>query len=245
MSVDVLYLSWNRLGFTEVSFRLLIENTNWDLVDRLVIYDDESDDGTYEFLDEMLRPQTTIEKTELVRLKLGSPVRVMNRYLERTEADWFAKIDNDIAVPPGWLEELLGVVERNPEIELLGMEAGRTGYPGSAGGEGSTWEGPRGFVDGSHIGGVGLMRVEAFKTRPAISARGRFGFTQWQDHYRLVRGWICPDLMVPQLDRVPIEPYASLSAEYDALGWQRPWPVMDARWCAPYYDWLPASEEGL
>lgn len=237
--VDVLYLSWNRLEFTRTSFRCLLENTDWSLVNRLVIYDDESDDGTFEFLEERTR---FLPFVELVRLKLGSPVRVMSRYLEHTVATWFAKIDNDIAVPPGWLEALLGVVERNPEIELLGMEAGRMGYPGSAGGPGSDWVGEYGFEPGSHIGGVGLMRVEAFTTRPEIPARGRFGFTYWQDRYGPVRGWIVPDLMVPQLDRVPVEPYASLSAEYLEKGWQRSWPSMDPKWCLPYYGWLEGVE---
>ena len=48
MSLDVLYLSRNRREFTAFTFSKLIENTNWDLVDRLVVYDDSSTDGALE-----------------------------------------------------------------------------------------------------------------------------------------------------------------------------------------------------
>lgn len=244
--VEILYVAYNRLEFTKVSWNLLLENTGWDLVSRLVVYDDGSSDGTQEWLIDQCEAFDLGGPVGPAVIKRDTnnilPVNIMNHYVDRTDADWFAKIDNDIAVPPNWLEDLLGVVERNPEIELLGMQAGTVGRPGLSGGPGSEWEGDTpGFEPASHIGGVGLMRVEAFQSRRKIPAHGRFGFTEWQSRNDLVRGWICPDLLVPQLDRVPMEPYASLSAEYIAMGWQRPWPVMDARWCGPYYDWLPTE----
>jgi glycosyltransferase involved in cell wall biosynthesis len=237
--LDILYVAFNRLEYTKVTWNLMLENTNWDLVNGLVVYDDGSSDGTQEWLLEQCDqwdwsfPVTKRDTNNIL------PVNIMNHYIERADSDWFVKLDNDIAVPPGWLDEMLGVVERQKDIELLGMQAGTVGIPGSAGGPGSSWEGPHGFEEASHIGGVGLMKTEAFRNRQKIYAHGRFGFTEWQSRHNLVRGWICPDLLVPQLDRVPIEPYTSLSAEYIAQGWQRPWPQMDARWSAPYYDWLP------
>lgn len=241
--LEILYVAYNRLEFTKVSWNLMLENTNWDLVTRLVVYDDGSEDGTQEWLIERCEDES-MPMVEVVKRDTNNilPVNIMNHYIERTDADWFVKIDNDIAVPPNYLEDLLGVVERQPDIELLGMQAGTVGRPGTCGGPGAEWveENP-GFEPASHIGGVGLMRVESFKSRKKIYAHGRFGFTEWQSRNNLVRGWIIPDLLVPQLDRVPMEPYASLSSEYIAQGWQRHWPVMDARWCGPYYDWLPTE----
>lgn len=235
MSLDVLFLSFNRLAFTRASFGFLLVNTNWSLVERLYVYDDESEDGTFEFLSDAIGAVPVEHR--LVTLKLGSPVRVMNRYLEDSHADRFAKVDNDVAVPPGWLDELVGVVDRDPTIDLLGMEAGRMGHPSVAGGgPGTEWEGPSGFEWGSHIGGVGLMRREAFDV--PIPARGRFGFTQYQLDRQLNRGWIVPDLMVPQLDRIPTEPWTTLNADYLNAGWQRYWPTMDARWTEPYWRWV-------
>lgn len=217
MTVEILYLAWNRLAFTEASFRLLRENTDWSLVDRLVIYDDGSTDGTADWLEENAR-DGTCEYVEIRRVGFRAPAATMNDYLATTDADWFAKIDSDIAVPPLWLESMLSVAERHPDLELLGMDGGRHGVA-------DPWQPPEacGYEPASHIGGVGLMRVASFHSRPPIKARGRFGFTEWQDTHDPVRGWITPGLAAAQLDLIPDDPWAALAAEYVAKGWARKW----------------------
>lgn len=224
MTTDVLFLAHNRREFTKVSFSALLANTNWDLVRRLLVYDDDSIDGTREYLRDRL-PLLDCD-VSFVEHTLGGPPAVMNTYLHGHDgrtADAFAKIDNDIVAPPGWLDVLLGVFELEPELELLGME------PGRAGRRPEDFAGGYGWIDCSHIGGVGLMRTSAFSDRPPINARGRFGFTEWQHVYEPVRGWVSPDLPVCALDMVPDEPWSSLSAEYVAQGWQRRWPPYDER----------------
>lgn len=67
---------------------------------------------------------------------------------------------------------------------------------------------------------------------------GRSGFSEWQHTYQPVRGWIRPDLPVALLDRVPLEPWLSLSQEYIANGWQRPQGIWDARWMSWAYEHL-------
>jgi hypothetical protein len=76
-----------------------------------------------------------------------------------------------------------------------------------------------------------------------LPERGRFGFTEWQNRNDLKRGWITPDLLVPQLDRVPVEPYRSLSETYIENGWQRAWTPYDDTWMVPYYSWVIPEEE--
>lgn len=242
MSLDVLYLAWNRLEFTQLTFELLLANTDWSLVDRLLIYDDGSDDGTREYLEDAM--QRCPVEHHVIHLGWNSPVAVMNHYVGRSQAaDVFAKIDNDIAVPPGWLNSMIGVIERNPKLELLGMEAGQTRL---AGRDGEPWDGVYGYRECSHIGGVGLMRTSAFRQRSSPVAKGRFGFTQWQHTFEPMRGWIEPDLLVPQLDRVPTEPWRTYSLYYLARGWQRPWAPMDDTFSAAYYDWLlPFSHKDM
>lgn len=237
MTVDVVYCAWNRLAFTELTFELLIANTDWSLADRLVVYDDGSTDGTAEYLElRCLDPRELVDITVVfLQTRTQSPPALMNAYLAESAADAFVKVDNDIAVPPGWLGTLLAVADANPMFDLIGMEAGRMGYPGQ---DDDRPVGSYRVEEGSHIGGVGFMRTAAFAGRP-IPERGRFGFTEFQRRHGLTRGWIFPDLLVPQLDRVPVEPWVSLSRHYVEQGWQREWPQMDARWSLPYFDWLP------
>jgi hypothetical protein len=167
----------------------------------------------------------------------------MNWYLENFgDSDRFAKIDSDIVVPPGWLEALTGVMDRNPKVDLLGFEAGRMGPPGH---NGAPWDWDRplegyDFEKGSHIGGVGLMKTSVFSKHPGMrTTQGRFGFTEWQHEYRdVVRGWITPDLLVSELTRIPFEPWVSLSAEYAERDWERDWPKYHPRWDY-WWSWWP------
>lgn len=220
MTVDIVFVAYNRLEFTRFAFETLLCNTDWSLVSNLVIYDDGSEDGTYEWLRDTEMPDAFDRAPTncfFYQTALRSPTAIMNHYLNplKGSADIFAKIDNDIAVPPGWLETSLAIMEASPELDLLGLAAGWTGVK----------EGEPGWEPTSHIGGVGLMRVEAFRSRPPLVPNGRYGFTEFQEgDDTLVRGWITPDVLAVQLDLIPDEPWRSLSEEYIALGWQRRWP---------------------
>lgn len=212
--IDVLYLSHNRLEYTRESFGRLCANTNWELVDRLYVYDDRSTDGTFEWLASTLLDPPPVWSI-LIPHSLGSPVAVMNDWLDRRggEVERFAKVDNDVAMPPGWLDVLNSVMDDDPRLELLGTEGGRMG---------DNW--PRwGWESCSHIGGVGLMKTSAFRRRPRPEANGYYGFTSWQQHQNPVRGWVTPDLRSVLLNLIPVEPWLSLSDEYIAKGWQRSW----------------------
>lgn len=174
--IEILYVAWNRLEFTGLSWHLLIANTDWKLVSKLTVYDDGSTDGTLEFLREHL-DECPVER-ELRISDLRSPVAVMNHFLATERDVMFAKVDNDILVPPRWLNDLEIVMRHNPDVELLGCEAGQTLLPPERVPRGGL---RHGFEPSSHIGGVGLMRTSAFTSRPALAVRGRFGFTEWQN----------------------------------------------------------------
>lgn len=233
MKCEILYLAWNRRAYTEASFRLLHENTDWRQVSRLIVYDDGSDDGTAEYLAEAgLR--IGVPAFEFRQQRFRSPPALMNDYLATTEAEVFVKVDNDIALPPNWLAPTLSVMRRHPELELLGLDAGMTGVPEVP------WAPHRcGYDPCAHIGGVGAMRAGAFHRRPAIMARGRHGFTHWQEHHEPVRGWITPGLATAELDRIPEEPWQSLAREYVARGWAREWRPYSS--LHPWWDWINAQ----
>lgn len=241
MTLDVIFLAWNRLEFTRFAWEKLVENTDWSLVRAIHVYDDGSTDGTYGFLGS----QVVLDSPVPVVLHSPNPPRsgpvvIMHRYLrfDSDGADAFAKIDNDIAVSPGWLNIAVDVMERNPDLSLLGIEGGTMPLPGS------DFDGVYGVEPSTHVGGVGVFRTEPFQgKRRRLRPDGRNGFTEWQHtHTEVGRGWLDPGVPFCCLDRVPIEPWRSLSIEYVERGWQRPWTPYDPRF--PYWwEWFTPEEE--
>jgi hypothetical protein len=219
--IDILFLAHNRLEFTKVCLANLIANTNWSEVARIVLYDDNSTDGTREFLSRAEYPCAT----EFRFGQYASPVAVMNDYLRRDPTAMFAKIDSDTMVPAAWLESCLQIMYLHPRLDLLGIEAFR---PVAAG-----LRDDRSFDAAEFIGGIGLMRCQAFREslpRPD----GRQGFTQWQERNKEVeKAWLNPALPVFLLDWLPREPWRSLTAEYVAKGWNRDWASIFPEQC-PY-----------
>jgi hypothetical protein len=224
--LDLLFVAKNRLEFTREAIIALLEHTNWSKVTKLWLYDDGSTDGTLELLRGVVsgfRPggegrarflAGCMIRTELRTTKLGSPILVTNDFLHRSKAPLICKIDNDTIVPPCWLDVALGVMAKQPEIDCLGLEyralSGRLPFHATA---------------ADHIGGLYVAHRRAFEHGDLpIPERKYFGWQAYQKRHNLAVFWIEPSIPVFLLDRIPEEPYASLSKKYEAEGWQRPAP---------------------
>lgn len=228
--IDILFLAHHRSEFTEAALAALVASTNWKLVRALWMYSDGpsgSHGPVFRFCrDFSFKPLSLYCEPG----EYGGPVVVMNDYLKQPDAgEVFAKIDNDVIVPPGWLDQCAAVMEAHPELDLLGIEPplSRTPNPGTR------VRVPAPELQGSHvgyapcdaIGGIGLMRRRAFQTADPMKPHSIYGgFTDWQlAHPEVKKGWIVPPLDCFLLDRLPFEPWLSLSKKYIESGQQRPW----------------------
>jgi hypothetical protein len=240
--IDLIYLAKGRREFTRASLDALMANTNWRLA-RLIVYTDGDD------FPELANAQ--VRKTVL-----GGPVAIMNAYLAGLGTPVFAKIDNDVIVPAGWLEHCLTVMEANPDLGLLGIEPPRSRTPapwknGVREADPELQERRSGtcptYAACGMIGGIGLMRRSAFRTADPMTPHSIYGgFSDWQlRHTEVVKGWICPPLDLFLLDRLPIEPWASFSKEYIGTGQQRPWTNYDPMDSALWDWWMETREPGL
>lgn len=219
MTVDLLYVGFNRIDFTKASFEALLNHTNWEHVRTLHVHDDGSSDGTAAYLDHASR-QAPVGDVKFESMRLRGPVAAMNRHLDLCPPDEdvgaFVKIDNDFVVSPGWLDELLRVSTLNPGYDAIGLQP-RFGPPVPG------FSDDRRVEEARHIGGIGFMRHRMFEVcRPV--ANGRYGWSEHQTrHPESRKGWLYPDLPCFSLDLIDVEPWASLSAGYIEKGWQREW----------------------
>lgn len=238
--VDLVFLAGNRPGFTALSLQALFDNTNWGLVDRLIVYTDGFQPFDY-MADARIRlPWASWAIWTCRSSRLGGPIAIMNDYLLSPAPLW-AKIDNDVIVPPGWLDACLETMQAYPHLDLLGIEPplSRTKAP---------WPGAKsetppesmssrllcsftrgrqvGFAQCESIGGIGLFRSSSWLGRLRMIPHSIYGgFTDWQmrSAASVTKGWIFPPLNLFLLDRMPMEPYASMNRKYLAEGQQRPW----------------------
>jgi GT2 family glycosyltransferase len=231
--VDLLYLACNRLEFTKETFTALVANTDWNLINELFVIDDGSTDGTREWLRTNL-PRVPA-RTRFLATAFGSPVTAMVHFIRLAQAPVLAKTDNDAMLPPGWLRQSLDVLDRHPDLMLLGIEAM---YPHS-----DDPALPRSYTPAVFISGLGLYRRAAFGNSVPTAYDKWFGLEEWQSVHAqgLKRGWITPALPVFLLDRIPFDPYRSWSASYVQRGWQREWPKYDPT-CA-LWKWRWADDE--
>jgi GT2 family glycosyltransferase len=228
--VDLLYLACNRLEFTQETFTTLLTTTDWRFVHELFVYDDGSRDGTREWLERHVGQAPV--PSRLVHTRFGSPVAAMVHFIERASAPILAKTDNDAMLPPGWLRQSLEVLDRHPELALLGIEAM---YPHR-----DDVELTRTYTPAEFISGLGLYRRAAFaQSRPTPYAKW-FGFEEWQigQGAGLIRGWITPALPVFLLDRFPLAPWTQYTEMYIRRGWQRSWPKYDPTSTLWQWRWL-------
>ncbi len=219
--VDILFPVHNRLEFTKVAADALAKHTNKSLVQTVYVYDDNSEDGAGQVAMNMLRHAFS-KVVEVYSFQgFGGPVAIMNDYIRQSTVEMFAKVDNDTVVCPQWLDICVDVMARSPDLDLLGIEPYS---PVVKPGEPLPYE--RGSFEARFIGGIGLMRMRAFRQamKPLVQTAKYFGFTSWQtEHEHVKKGWLDPAMNIILLDRIPTQPWASLSAEYIAKGWQRPY----------------------
>lgn len=227
--VDLLYLACNRLEFTQETFTTLLANTDWRYVRELFVYDDGSQDGTREWLESYISQVPA--PTRFVKTHFGSPVAAMVHFIESAQAPILAKTDNDAMLPPAWLRQSLEVIDRHPELALLGIEAM---YPHR-----DDIQLVRSYTPATFISGLGLYRRDAFRYSRPKPIRKWFGLEEWQTAQgsKLIRGWITPAIPVFLLDRFPFEPWIMYSDTYIQRGWQRSWPRYDPTCTLWHWRW--------
>ena len=110
---DLVLLSWNHLECTHPCVESIFAHTN--IPTRLIIVDQGSQEETKVYLQSLVSIPSLVVEIIWNRSNVGYP-KGMNQGLARATAPYVCFLNNDILLPPGWLEELIAVAESDPSI---------------------------------------------------------------------------------------------------------------------------------
>ena len=108
-TVDLLYVTYNRLYYTKRTLLELFKNAAYDF--SLTIVDNGSTDGTVEYLKKLEREDFTGVKIIYNKNNEGLS-KPTNQFWENSTADYVGKVDNDVILPYGWLNRLITAYEQ-------------------------------------------------------------------------------------------------------------------------------------
>lgn len=131
--VAVVILNWNGKSFLEQFLPGVIYYSK-DVAE-IIIADNDSSDGSVEFLQKSF-PEIRIIQNEIN----GGFAKGYNDALSQVEADYYILLNSDIEVTPKWIQPVINLMEKDPEIaacqpKLMSFyEREKFEYAGAAGG---------------------------------------------------------------------------------------------------------------
>lgn len=121
---DIVVLTWNKLPVTKAFVESLLENTFVPI--RVIFVDNGSTDGTREYLSE-LKPTETCRFSFVFNKENKGYVKGNNQGLAEAHAPFVCFANNDLLFTPGWLSEMLEIMDRDKTIGLLNPNSNNLG----------------------------------------------------------------------------------------------------------------------
>ncbi|HLG27608.1 MAG TPA: glycosyltransferase [Paenisporosarcina sp.] len=125
-------VTYNRIELTKQTLNSIFENT--DCPYNLVVVDNNSTDGTLEYLygacaDE-ISERGFLKGFKIHRNEQNRGIAVgRNQALQLAEDEWLSTLDNDVLVPKGWLTQCIEILRDNPMYGMLGVNMEGVTYP--------------------------------------------------------------------------------------------------------------------
>lgn len=131
VDISILIAAHNRLELTRECLRTLFATLPPGVCSEVLFYDDESTDGTAEFV----KSEYAVVVSRLSGPKRGTFASNMNRLAEEAYGRWLCLLNNDTILHPGWLSEMLLLAAREPRAAIIGNfhrypQTGRVNHAG-------------------------------------------------------------------------------------------------------------------
>jgi len=191
--------TWNRKKFTEECLESFKKFTNFDLVTKVIIYDNNSSDGTL-----------GIVKNSGINYKTGNYPGAWVGFNELFKdikkvpsIKYIGKVDNDVEFTQPWIEEIIEEFEKRKKLGSI-----RYGLSSSNGGT-------HPFESGGYHGGLKIFRKDVVVP---IKGKGRCGSNPISDNIQkknMTMGTL--GVGIRMLDKK----YPYLAKEYKGEKWQR------------------------
>jgi hypothetical protein len=181
---------------------------------KLYIYDDNSTDGSSEFVTDLLKRNEVPH--EYSKTKIGNSIHCINHTVNRSKQPYLFKVDNDILIP-SCFDRMVRIMEmpENKRMGFMMMEEKRE-WPFFN--ELVTWE------EREHIGGVGIMRkkvIDDIQNGNYIIPQKRYwGFTKLQQTASK-HGWKAAHIVGAGMMILDRSESYSRTREYEEKGWGR------------------------
>jgi len=117
---DIIIITWNGLDYTKKCVESVLKNTKNQKY-RLIFVDNNSTDGTLEYLKEIPNAEVIINSENL------GFVKAMNQGFDKVTSQYTVWLNNDTIVTPNWLDNLIKHLKNNPKAAAIGPVSNGTG----------------------------------------------------------------------------------------------------------------------
>ena len=114
---SVIMLTHNKLPLTHLCMESLCRNTKYPNFE-LIVVDNASKDGTRDYLEGL---QSLLPNFQVIfNASNGGFAQGNNIGIMRSRGDYVVLLNNDTILTPGWLTHLIGYLERDPQVGMVG-----------------------------------------------------------------------------------------------------------------------------
>ena len=126
---DFVVLTFNKIDVTKNFVKSLLVNTSLPI--RVIFVDNASHDGTRDYLRSLKESENCHFEIILNENNLGF-IKGVNQGLAKAQAPFICIANNDLTFTPGWLEEIIALFHKRPEVGLLNPNSNNLGVAPSA-----------------------------------------------------------------------------------------------------------------